>query len=78
MKWKGGTEMPIYEYECPKCGTIEVMQKMSDAPLTECDRCHSPVHRIVSHSSFQLKGGGWYKDLYSSTPKTSHSSSSSA
>ena len=52
--------MPIYEYECDKCGAFEVMQKISEAPLTECETCHGPVHRLVSHhTSFQLKGGGW-------------------
>ena len=61
--------MPIYEYECAQCGPFEVMQKLSDAPQTECAKCHGPVHRLVSHhTSFQLKGGGWYKDLYASTP----------
>ena len=71
--------MPIYEYECDKCGAFEVMQKISEAPLTECETCHGPVHRLVSHhTSFQLKGGGWYKDLYSSSPAGSSSSSSSS
>ena len=69
----------IYEYECDKCGAFEVMQKISEAPLTECETCHGPVHRLVSHhTSFQLKGGGWYKDLYSSSSSGSSSSSSSS
>lgn len=54
--------MPIYEYQCEACGNrLEVMQKMSDAPLTECPGCgrHS-LRKLVSAAGFQLKGGGWY------------------
>jgi putative FmdB family regulatory protein len=67
--------MPIYEYECEKCGRFEVMQKITEDALTECIKCKSPVHRLVSLSSFALKGGGWYKDLYSSAGSASSSSS---
>jgi len=59
--------MPIYEYECSKCGKFEVLQKISEEPLKTCETCGKPVHRLVSLSSFALVGGGWYKDLYSST-----------
>lgn len=59
--------MPIYEYECQKCGKFEVIQKITEAPLKACEKCGKPVHRLVSLSSFALVGGGWYKDLYSST-----------
>lgn len=56
--------MPIYEYECEKCGRIiEVIQKFSDAPLTECE-CRGPLRKLVSHSSFHLKGSGWYVTDY--------------
>lgn len=58
--------MPIYEYQCPQCGLFEVMQKMSEAPLQECPTCHGPVQKQVSRTSFQLKGGGWYADGYTS------------
>ena len=59
--------MPIYEYECKKCGDIhEVMQKIADKPLTKCPSCGGRVHRIVSASSFHLKGTGWYKTDYAS------------
>ncbi len=60
--------MPVYEYECPECEKIfEVQQRMSDDPLTQCPDCEGPVKKIMSRSSFQLKGGGWYADGYSST-----------
>ena len=60
--------MPIYEYACEKCSrVVEVMQKISDPPPKKCERCGGRLARVISQSSFQLKGGGWYKDLYSST-----------
>jgi putative FmdB family regulatory protein len=56
--------MPIYEYECEKCGkTMEVMQKFSDSPLTTCD-CSGHLHKLISRSSFHLKGSGWYVTDY--------------
>ena len=59
--------MPVYEYECPACEKVfEVQQRMSDAPLTVCPNCEGNVKKIVSMSSFHLKGGGWYSDGYSS------------
>jgi putative FmdB family regulatory protein len=70
--------MPIYEYECGSCGRFEVLQKISEPPLSKCEACGRRVHRLVSLSSFALVGGGWYKDLYSSTSKDSKSSSEPA
>ncbi len=59
--------MPVYEYECPACEkVIEVQQRMVDAPLSQCPECGGSVTKIMSRSSFQLKGGGWYADGYSS------------
>ncbi len=59
--------MPVYEYECPTCEKVfEVQQRMSDAPLTACPDCSGKVKKIVSMSSFHLKGGGWYSDGYGS------------
>ena len=58
--------MPIYEYECGKCGRFEVMQRITEDALTVCESCGQPVRRLISETSFALKGGGWYKDLYSS------------
>ncbi len=57
--------VPIYEYQCSKCGEIfEAFQKITDEPLTECRLCHGRVEKLISHSSFQLKGSGWYLTDY--------------
>ena len=62
--------MPIYEYECPKCGRIEeVLQKISDKPLTKCRHCSSKLHKLVSQSTFHLKGTGWYVTDYAGKSK---------
>jgi len=55
--------MPIYEYHCEKCGhTLEVMQKINDAPLTRCPHCEAEgLRKLVSAAGFRLKGGGWYE-----------------
>ena len=64
--------MPIYEYECDSCHEVtELWQNMSDAPLAECPKCGGSVHKLISQSSFQLKGGGWYADGYSSAGSAS-------
>jgi putative FmdB family regulatory protein len=54
--------MPIYEYRCSGCGhETEVLQKMSDAPLTDCPSCgKSALTKLISAAGFQLKGSGWY------------------
>jgi putative FmdB family regulatory protein len=57
--------MPIYEYECTKCGKIEeIVQKFSDKPLVKCTQCSGKLHKLISHSSFHLKGTGWYVTDY--------------
>ena len=56
--------MPIYEYHCSKCGDFETMQKMSDQPLTHCPKCRRKVTKLISSTSFQLKGSGWYVTDY--------------
>jgi len=55
--------MPIYEYRCEACGhELEKIQRMSDAPLTECPQCGAPqLRRLVSAAAFRLKGAGWYE-----------------
>jgi putative FmdB family regulatory protein len=59
--------MPIYEYECRGCSTVfEIFQRMAEEPLLTCPDCSGPVKKLVSMSSFKLKGGGWYADGYSS------------
>jgi putative FmdB family regulatory protein len=54
--------VPIYEYQCGTCGhQLEAMQKFSDAPLTQCPECgKDTLKKLVSATSFQLKGTGWY------------------
>ena len=63
--------MPIYEYLCEGCGRIsEVMQKISEPGPKKCPECGSrKIAKLVSRTAFQLKGGGWYSDLYASTKK---------
>lgn len=58
--------MPIYEYECPKCGNVfEEWVKSSEAHKDEpCPKCGAPSPRIVSRTSFVLKGDGWYVSDY--------------
>ncbi len=66
--------MPIYEYQCSKCGEVfEAFQKMTDNPLTECKFCHGRVEKLISHSSFQLKGSGWYLTDYARKSQPSSS-----
>jgi putative FmdB family regulatory protein len=62
--------MPTYEYRCRSCAhEMEAWQGIKEPALTECPACHQQkFERLISASSFQLKGSGWYKDLYSSSP----------
>lgn len=55
--------MPIYEYRCESCKTeLEKLQKISDPPLVECPECGKPtLVKLISASSFRLKGAGWYE-----------------
>ena len=54
--------MPIYEYRCASCGhELEALQRLADAPLTECPACHkTELKKLLSAAGFQLKGSGWY------------------
>lgn len=54
--------MPIYAYKCDACGhTFDALQKVSDAPLTECPHCGQPaLNKQLTAAGFQLKGSGWY------------------
>jgi putative FmdB family regulatory protein len=58
----GGYSMPIYAYRCEACGfTKDVLQKVSDAPLTDCASCGKPAFKKqLTAAGFQLKGTGWY------------------
>jgi putative FmdB family regulatory protein len=65
--------MPIYEYECDKCGhAFEREQSMSEPPVKTCPKCKGrKVTKLISRSSFVLKGGGWYADGYGDAKKKS-------
>ncbi|HMK85028.1 MAG TPA: zinc ribbon domain-containing protein [Steroidobacteraceae bacterium] len=60
--------MPFYEYQCASCGhSLEVMQKVSDAPLKKCPHCGKPqLQKLMSAPVFRLKGGGWYETDFKS------------
>ncbi len=71
--------MPIYEHVCQKCGHhLEVMQKMSDKPLSKCPECKGKLEKIFSQTSFQLKGSGWYVTDYASRGKSEKAEKSDA
>jgi len=55
--------MPIYEFQCQSCGNeVEVIQKINDSPLTDCDACGKPnLKKMVSAAGFRLSGSGWYE-----------------
>ena len=61
--------MPTYEYRCNACShEFEAEQRISEDPLKKCPECgKSKLERLISATAFHLKGGGWYKDLYSSS-----------
>ena len=61
--------MPIYEYQCHTCGEVmEKLQKFSDDPLRTCG-CGGKLEKLISRSSFQLKGSGWYVTDYKTKDK---------
>ncbi len=68
--------MPIYEYSCPRCGTFETTQRITDAPLKRCPTCKSKVERVLSRTSFILKGSGWYATDYGRSGKAGSESKS--
>ena len=76
--------MPIYEYRCTSCGhQQEFLQKVSDAPLTQCTACGKPTFsKLLSAAGFQLKGSGWYatdfKNSGSKSAKTEAAKTGSA
>lgn len=62
--------MPIYEYECIQCGkNHEVIQKFSDEPLSTCPDCGGQMKKLISNTSFVLKGNGWYVTDYASSER---------
>ena len=59
--------MPIYEYICKKCNmTTEKLQRIEAKP-PDCPMCNERMTKLISQTSFVLKGGGWFADSYSST-----------
>ncbi len=69
--------MPIYEYACGGCGhELEAWQKISDRPKKVCPVCHAhKLERLISNTSFQLKGSGWYVTDYANKGSSSSASS---
>jgi putative FmdB family regulatory protein len=64
--------MPLYEYRCRSCGTlIEVLQKLGDRPLRSCERCSGRLEKLISRTSFHLRGGGWFADGYGTASRSS-------
>ena len=71
--------MPLYEYECERCGgRFEVIQRFSDAPVAACRLCAGPVHRLLSPPSIHFKGTGWYVTDYSKKGGSPSAQSSSS
>jgi putative FmdB family regulatory protein len=63
--------MPLYEYECSKCGgVLETLQKLSDPPLTIHENCGGELKRLVSTSALHFKGTGWYVTDYAKGNKS--------
>lgn len=62
--------MPIYEYKCQRCGDFEVTQRITEKPLSRCPTCKAKVKKLISNTSFQLKGTGWYVTDYARKDKT--------
>jgi putative FmdB family regulatory protein len=70
--------MPIYEYQCQKCGTFETTQRITEKPLTKCPTCKGKVRKLISNTSFQLKGTGWYITDYARKGKSDDGKSDSS
>ena len=70
--------MPIYEYRCEKCGTFEATQRITDKPIGKCPTCKAKVKKLISHTSFQLKGSGWYITDYARKGKSGDGNSDDA
>jgi putative FmdB family regulatory protein len=70
--------MPLYEYECKKCGhRFEKIQKFSDKMVKKCPDCGGVVEQMISAPAVQFKGSGWYVTDYAKKPSAGSSSSSS-
>ncbi len=71
--------MPIYEYQCESCDhQMEALQKMSDAPLTDCPECgKASLKKLISAAGFRLKGSGWYESDFKTGKKKNMASGDS-
>jgi putative FmdB family regulatory protein len=69
--------MPIYEYRCERGHTFEVMQRMTDDPLTSCSTCSAPVQRVFHPVAVHFKGSGFYNTDYGKKKGGASTSSSS-
>jgi putative FmdB family regulatory protein len=69
--------MPIYEYRCERGHTFEVMQRMTDDPLTSCSTCEAPVQRVFHPVAVHFKGSGFYNTDYGKKSSGAASSSTS-
>jgi putative FmdB family regulatory protein len=71
--------MPLYEYECEKCGErVEIIQKTSGAPIPPCPTCSGEMRKLISSPAIQFKGSGFYKTDYASSSSTKSGSKSDA
>jgi putative FmdB family regulatory protein len=70
--------MPIYEYRCDRGHTFEVMQRMTDDPLTSCSTCEAPVQRVFHPVAVHFKGSGFYNTDYGKRKGSGSSSSESS
>jgi putative FmdB family regulatory protein len=72
-------QMPLYEYECDKCGSrIEVIQRVGDGPPGACSECGGEMKKLLSAPAFQFKGSGWYVTDYARKSESSEKSSKSS
>ena len=71
LDYQGRLIMPIYAYQCSSCGhQMEALQKMSDAPLTDCPQCNTAsLSKKITAAAFRLGGGGWYETDFKSNNK---------
>ena len=71
--------MPLYEYECTKCGErLEILQKISDPPYSRCPKCGGQMRKLLSAPAIQFKGSGFYKTDYAKSESKSEQSESKA
>lgn len=69
--------MPLYEYQCKKCGhRFERIQRFSDPPVKKCPECGGKVEQLLSAPAVQFKGSGWYVTDYAKKPASAGSSES--